>query len=228
MRMGHSIAPMQLLVSIVERGKGGSVMGFYRQHGLYQHIQASGRGTAASHLLDTLGFGTSERDVILTLAPRDDVRRFMRALKDGSLPKQHIQGLLFSMGLTGMSALLAVCLSQMGGAVPERSETVMEQSNSYSLILAAVNQGFGDTVMDTARAAGAWGATVIRARLSGAEELQTMTGVLLREEREVLAIMVHKEERNGVMEAIEREHGAHTPAQALVISLPIEQTARLD
>ena len=56
--MGHSIAPMQLLVSIVERGKGGSVMGFYRQHGLYQHIQASGRGTAASHLLDTLGFGT--------------------------------------------------------------------------------------------------------------------------------------------------------------------------
>ena len=49
-----------------------------------------------------------------------------------------------------------------------------------------------------------------------------------REEREVLAIMVQKEERNGVMEAIEREHGAHTPAQALVISLPIEQTARLD
>ena len=60
---------MQLLVSIVERGKGRDLREHYRRFGLIHHNQAAGHGTAASHLLDALGFGTSERDVLLTPGP---------------------------------------------------------------------------------------------------------------------------------------------------------------
>ena len=55
--MAAPISPMQLLVSIVERGKGRCLLDHYRQFGLIHHNQAAGHGTAASHLLDTLGFG---------------------------------------------------------------------------------------------------------------------------------------------------------------------------
>ena len=61
----HTIGPMQLLVTIVERGQGRFLMEYYKKFKVLDHIQAAGRGTAASHLLDTLGFGTSERDVII-------------------------------------------------------------------------------------------------------------------------------------------------------------------
>ena len=67
--MAPSVAPMQLLVSIVERGKGRELREHYRQFGLIHHNQAAGHGTAASHLLDALGFGTSERDILLSIAP---------------------------------------------------------------------------------------------------------------------------------------------------------------
>ena len=53
--MAAPISPMQLLVSIVERGKGRCLLDHYRQFGLIHHNQAAGHGTAASHLLDTLG-----------------------------------------------------------------------------------------------------------------------------------------------------------------------------
>ena len=225
--MLNEIRPMQLMVSIVEGGKGLDLKAYYKEHRLLQHIQAFGRGTVASHLLDTLGFGTPERDVLLTLAPKDNIRRFMAHLKDEDRSKLNIQGIAFSLDLTGMSAILAVCLSQAEHAQTE-GEPIVEQSKHHSLILVVVNQGCTDAVMDTARSAGARGGTVIRARWAEAGEIQKLAGITLQAEKEVLAIVATEEDRNAIMEAIDKGHGMRTPDQAMVISLPVDQTARLD
>ena len=82
--------------------------------------------------------------------------------------------------------------------------------------------------MDTARSAGARGGTVIRARWAEAGEIQKIAGITLQAEKEVLAIVAVDEDRNAIMEAIDRHHGVQTPDQAMVISLPVDQTARLD
>ena len=58
--MAQSIAPMQLFVSIVERGMEHTDREkYYRVYGLYHHMQVSNSRTAASHLLDTFGFSTA-------------------------------------------------------------------------------------------------------------------------------------------------------------------------
>ena len=226
--MLNEIRPMQLMVSIVEGGKGLDLKAYYKEHRLLQHIQAFGRGTVASHLLDTLGFGTPERDVLLTLAPRDNIRRFMAHLKDEDRSKLNIQGIAFSLDLSGMSAILAVCLSQAEGVQTEEGGQSVEQRKRHSLILVTVNQGCTDAVMDTARSAGARGGTVIRARWAEAGEIQKLAGITLQAEKEVLAIVATEEDRNAIMEAIDKGHGMRTPDQAMVISLPVDQTARLD
>ena len=82
--------------------------------------------------------------------------------------------------------------------------------------------------MDTARSAGARGGTVIRARWAEAGEIQKVAGITLQAEKEVLAIVATEEDRNAIMEAIDKGHGMRTPDQAMVISLPVDQTARLD
>ena len=227
--MNPSVRPMGLLVSIVERGKAALLIRHYQSFQLSQHLQAAGRGTAASHLLDTLGFGTAERDVVLTLGPRQAMARLMAQLKDQDRSQLGARGIAFSLPLSGMSAVLALALSrpEPAGSAREGEEN-MEEKNPHSLILVAVNQGYTDAVMDTARAAGARGGTVIRARWAEAGEIQKLAGITLQAEKEVLAIVATEEDRNAIMEAIDKGHGLRTPDQAMVISLPVDQTARLD
>ena len=227
--MNPSVRPMGLLVSIVERGKAALLIRHYQSFQLSQHLQAAGRGTAASHLLDTLGFGTAERDVVLTLGPRQAMARLMAQLKDQDRSQLGARGIAFSLPLSGMSAVLALALSrpETAGSAREGEEN-MEEKNPHSLILVAVNQGYTDAVMDTARAAGARGGTVIRARWTGGDEVEQFVGITVQGEKELLAIVAPDRDRPAIMEGIQQTHGLGSSAQAMVISLPIQETARLD
>lgn len=218
---------MGLVISIVERGRALPLIRHYQSQHLSQHFQAAGWGTAASHLLDTLGFGTAERDVVFTLGPREAVRRLMAHLKGEDRSKLDARGIAFSLPLSAMSALFAVTLARLDELNPQGGYT-MEASHDHSLILVIVNQGYTDAVMDTARAAGARGGTVIRARWTGAGEAEKFVGITLQAEKELLAIVASDSDRAAILEAIERAHGLRTTTQAVAISLPIEQTARLD
>ena len=102
--MKQSVSPMQLLISVVERGKGIGLIKHYKEYKLIHHMQAAGHGTAASHLLDTLGFGTTERDIILSVAPRDTMRQLMHHLKDDDRSALGARGIAVSLNLTGMTA----------------------------------------------------------------------------------------------------------------------------
>lgn len=226
--MQASVSPMQLLVSIVERGKGMEVSKIYKTFHVTQHLQSAGRGTAASHLLDTLGFGTAERDILLSIAPKDTIRQLMYYLKDEDRSELEAKGIAFTMDVSGLGTILAVTLSRIEVMDAERGEMIMEQDNRHHLILVAVNQGYTDAVMDTARAAGARGGTVVRARWVGAGEIEQFIGITLQAEKEILAIVATGKERSRIMEEINRIHGLKSSAQAVVISLPIDHTARLD
>ena len=226
--MAQTIDAMQLLISIVERGKGSALMERYRQYKVSYHMQAAGRGTASSHLLDTLGFGTTERDIVASVAPKDIMRQLMRYLKDDDRPKLGAPGIAFTLDISGMTAILVVGISRLEQIEPERGEQIMEQGNHHSLILVTVNSGYTDAVMDTARAQGARGGTVIRARFAGGGEVEKLAGITLQAEKEVLAIVAPNKLRRGIMEEIDRLHGLRSSAQAAVVALPIDHTARLD
>lgn len=219
---------MQLMVSIVERGNGVALISHYKQYKVLHHMQAAGRGTAASHLLDTLGFGTAERDIVFSMGPRDTLRQLMHHLKDEDRSKLGARGIAFTLNLSGMTAILAVALSRLEEMDPEKGESFMEKGNHHSLILVTVNHGFTDEVMDTARSLGARGGTVIRARWTEGGEVEKLANITLQAEKEVLAIVSGNRERDVIMNEINRLHGLKSPAQATVISIPIDHTARLD
>ena len=226
--MENKVSPMQLLVTIVERGKGIKLIRKYQQYKISHHIQAAGHGTATSHLLDTLGFGTPERDVVLSFGPKDTMGQIMYFLKDEDRNSLKAPGIAFTMDLSGMTAIWAVGLSKLSAMEPERGETLMEQENPHSLILVSVNQGYTETVMDTARKAGAKGGTVIRARWAGPEAAKPFGGISIQAEKEVLAIVATNRERDAIMTEINRLHGMKSAPQAMVISVPIDHMARID
>ena len=101
--------PMWMIVSIVERGRGRPLVEFYTARQMTAHLLCLGQGTASSEMLNLLGLGASEKDVLLSIGSRDSVQRAMQAMSNRNLgcPVRG-RGVVFSVRLTGINALLAV------------------------------------------------------------------------------------------------------------------------
>ena len=101
------------------------------------------------------------------------------------------------------------------------------EGKPHSLILVVVNQGHSDDVMETARGAGARGGTIVRSRFAGDEENEQFYGISLQAEKEIIAIVASGDNRNTIMEMINKKHGLKTEAGAVICSLGIEKSTRV-
>ncbi len=217
--------PLCILCTVVERGSGQKVARAFEKLGAPLHHRISGTGTASSDLLNLLGFGTKERDILLSPASRAAAERVVDCLHFEGLGLR-VKGITFLLPLTAASAVLAGALLRQ---TPENEEegAPLEKSAKQSLILISVDQGYTDAVMDTAKTAGARGGTVIRSHIIESEEHQSFGGHTFAGEREVVFIVASQSERNAIMEAVEKVHGGSSAAHAILYSLPIEQVAHL-
>ena len=112
---------VRLLISIVERGQGKNVRKFYTDYGLTCHFQTVGRGTASSDLLDILGVGSTERDIIFTFGEQNQMLRMLHQMQDDEESALRAKGIAFGMKLTALNTLAAAVL--MGSGI--RSEDVV-------------------------------------------------------------------------------------------------------
>lgn len=219
---------MKLLITFAERGHGSEISKIYAQNQVYCNYQSIGRGTASSELLDVLGVGTTERDILISMGTDSSVNKLMQRLDDDLGDKINTNGIAFDMPLTGMSNLMAAALLKKSQGDAGNGGTIMDQSGNNSLVLVVVNQGHTDDVMDTARGAGARGGTIIRSRWAGhTDDSQHFYGISLQEEKEIIAIVTSAESRNAIMEMINKKHGIKTEAGAMVCSVAIENMVKL-
>ena len=121
--------------------------------------------------------------------------------------------------------MLAASIGARTKLEKDREYEDMQEKNS--LIMITVNQGFTDEVMSTAKEAGARGGTVVRGRWVTMDEIEQMKGLTLREEKEIILIVVPREIRNSVMEAVNTHHGLQSEAGAVICSLGVERMAHL-
>lgn len=217
--------PLCIVCTIVERGAGQKIAKVYEKFGVGLHYRVSGEGTASSDLLDILGIGTSERDVLISPARREAAERLVDRIHQDGLSGVRAKGIMFVLPLTAASARIAGALMS---AQPEQKEGMSMNNNlKQSMILIAVDQGYTEAVMNTAKAVGARGGTVIRSHILRNEEHESFGGPTFAGERELIMIVASQGERNAIMESVDRLHGGDSAAHAILYSLPIEQTAHL-
>lgn len=215
------LARMKLLVTITDRPKGEVAARICAKQGVQFHLGLLGKGTASSEVLDVLGLGETDKAVILTLAPEGTIPVLKQELVRKLRLRHPGKGILFTMPLSGISRRAAVCLSRPAAGQKEGGEPV-EEGWKYELIVASVEQGSTDQVMEAARSAGAAGGTILHARRAGAREAEKFYGITLQKERELLAILAPREGKRGIMQAIADsvplagEHGG------VVFSLPVD------
>ena len=75
----------------------------------------------------------------------------------------------------------------------------MEQ---FNLIIAIVNTGFSEIVMDAAREEGAKGGTIIHARGTGTKAMEEKYGIVITPNKEMILILVTKKLSDKILSAI--------------------------
>lgn len=101
------------------------------------------------------------------------------------------------------------------------------KSSNYEVIFAIVNDGYADDVMAVAREQGVRGGTIINARGVAKEEAAAFFGITVHTEKEMVMMVVPKDIKDNVLNAIYKEMGMAKKAQGIAFSLPVTDTAGL-
>ena len=86
-----------------------------------------------------------------------------------------------------------------------------------------VNAGYASEIVDIAREAGAGGATILNARGSAAQP-QTILGITIDTEKEIVLSVVEKEVARRIMAAVKERAGVGTAAHGLCFYMPVESS----
>ncbi|MBQ8175366.1 MAG: P-II family nitrogen regulator [Clostridia bacterium] len=225
---------MYFFVTIANRADDKEFVNFFEKYDVNNIYSTPAYGTAGDSVLDLLGIARTEKTVNISLLPEGKMKHLIGKLTHEML-----------IDLPGRGIALAVPLSSIGGrdalnyfcaGVTEDAPSQEEQNGSESedlnmqhteLIVVICEKGHTDLVMDAARAAGARGGTVTRAKGTGSQYTDKFFGLSIAEEKEVIYIVSTTENKPAIMKEIMAKAGGSTEAHAVVFSLPVTDTAGL-
>ena len=213
-----------LMIAIINRNHTNEFAQFYEKYGISVNFIMLGKGTAGNDILDYFGLEHSEKSVIFSVVTKESWKK----IKSGLQKEMRID-------IPGTGIAFIVPMSSIGGKKQlefltenqtfELGEESTLKDTKYELLVAIANQGYTEQIMDAARKVQAAGGTVIHARGTGSQMADKFLGVTLVPEKEMVFIVVRSSQKKDIMRAIIDEAGAHTPAGAIVFSLPVTDTA---
>ncbi len=181
-------------------------------------------GTAPSDIIDMLGLGTIQKTIFMSLLPRTLAEKMLIALKNTLYLGSPNTGVAFTVSLSGGSSALLQLNPENSGQGNEGEK----MESKHSLILAFVNQGYSEEVMEAAKPAGATGGTVFHSRRVGTDMPLQLWGINVQEEREIVMILAEKDKSQDIMKAISEKCGIQSEAHGVVVSLPVDMVAGLN
>ena len=94
---------LQMLVVIVNRGKGDDVTAFLKQSGINSRICSFGEGTATSSLQNILGLSNNEKEIISCIIPIENSTKFLDKLEEEFLTVEKYAGIAFTIPLKSIT-----------------------------------------------------------------------------------------------------------------------------
>ena len=94
----------KLLTTIVARGKGDKVVAMFNQKEIMFNLIILGEGTADSEILDYLGIGEIDKDVVLSIVAEDKIDEVMTDLREKMKFNLPGKGIAFAVPLSSIAA----------------------------------------------------------------------------------------------------------------------------
>lgn len=189
------------------------------------------QGTASSEIMDMLGLGSVEKNILMSMMPKEFADKALKKLRKELYLGMPNTGVAFTVVMSGSSGRLVQLIQSMQSGdenTPMERESLNMAEIEYSMIMAIVNQGFSENVMDAAKPMGATGGTVLHTRRVGSEAVMKFWNISVHGEREIVMILVSREDKLPVMKAIGEKCGMNSEAQGVVLSLPVDNVVGLN
>lgn len=217
---------VKLLVVISEQDKARQVADVFAESRVHLSYQFLAEGTATSELLDMFGLGHTGKAVSICACTKVMARGLMAEVVELlglALPGR---GIAFTVPVSGATNPIFRLLDEgMREQIKQQMENEVDKMKAgatHDLVLAVINQGYSEDVMDSAKQAGATGGTVFHARRMGAEESMKFWGITVQAEKEVVAILTPRENKVALMQALGSHCGLSSEAQGIILALPVD------
>lgn len=218
------MSELYMMVTITNRNLTRKFTAFYQEMGVDVSVITVGTGTAASEILDYFGLEGAEKSVLFHVVTGEK----WKEIKHGLQRKMQIDipgiGIAFLIPLSSIGGKKTLNYLTDGQEFVKGEESALKDTK-YELLVVIANQGYTELIMDAAREVHATGGTVIHARGTGAEKAEKFLGVTLVPEKEIVFIVVRKDQKNAIMRAIMDKAGLESKARSIIFSLPVTDTA---
>ncbi len=211
------------VIAITDHERGEAMNTLYRAAGLRGILSMPGRGTATSEHLAIYGLDATEKYVISGVGNGVKAEGLIKSAKRKLFIDIPGNGVMLTVPLksvAGGKTLAYLTDEQKLGGAPR-------MDFEHELIIVILNEGYSDFVMDAARAAGAGGGTVLHAKGTGGTRGEKFFSVSLADEKDMIYIIAHKDEKAAIMRSINEQAGPGSRAGAICFSLPISSVAGL-
>ena len=113
---------MKVILSIVERGQGAAMLKLYRKLHVPIHLQCAGKGTATSEIMDILGLGSSEKDILLSFSAASAAKNLLHSLDNELRGHTGGAGIVVSIPISGLNSLVANLAAYHAESLKEKEE----------------------------------------------------------------------------------------------------------
>ncbi len=221
-----TIGNLYLMTTIVDRKIINKYIELYQDNSLHIMYLTLGFGTAANEVLDYLGLESTEKAVAYSVLESKSWENIKKQLQKKLQIDAPGGGIAFIIPLSSVGGKKTLQFLLEYQEYKKEEESTL-QNTVYELVVVIAEQGYTELIMDAARAAGAYGGTVIHAKGTGMEAADKFMGVSLAAEKEIIYIVTKKEQKNAIMQAIMEHAGLDSKAKAITFSLPVTDTAGL-
>lgn len=226
--MGETTNRIMMIFSIITRGKAKKYMDSLDSNGIGFHMQTTAVGTAPSEMMDIFGLGTNDKDIVISFAPEKIINSYVYKISNGIGGGFEYGGLMLCVRLSAISRLTSELVNRASKEIDKNGgKNKVKSGQKNQLILVSVNQGYTDAVMETARGAGAMGGTVLRARLADSGMIEQLGDAEIQQERDIITIFAPEGTAAKIMEAVNREHGALSQANGMLMSIPVDKAYKI-
>lgn len=220
-------AGLRFMFLIVDVSHSAKAEALLKKAGIPIQFRFSAVGTATNQTLDILGLEETDKKILLCVVPKELSKLLLKKLADYLYLREPGCGIAFTVPIDGVSSpIMRLMDNKVHEMIKSKTQNevnkVVEHAN-FGLILAMINRGFSEEVMDTAKKAGAMGGTVFHARQLGLEDTLQFWGIRVQDEKEILMILTPKENKKDIMCAIGEAHGVRSEAHGMILSLPVDE-----
>ena len=99
---------------------------------------------------------------------------------------------------------------------------------SYKCIFAIVNKGFAEVAMESAKACGAKGGTVLNARGTISKDAEKIFNISIQPEKEIVMILAKNDLIDGILKGLYNAVGTATSAQGIAFALPVDEVVGIE